>query len=279
MDCLKDLKRQGPNNALRNRTIHRNYLAFLGLSALLLSHVAPAQAQTDNWTLDRDEYLCKSVWLTVDEKTIRLATSTNGNVISISAPVVPKGPVGEKTSTVVSLATDYPAMQTSISYTGGMDYGKATRATISLSGGGELIAWLSQGNRAFDLLNLGNHVGTFLFSGIADAHNVLKACKPIVPPPNRAVTPATHPSKWIDTDSFWRHIQKGISMGPIAADLLINDQGRVADCNITTSSGSAEVDRIFCREAKSKGRFKAATDAVGKHITANYPLRVSKIQL
>ena len=63
--------------------------------------------------------------------------------------------------------------------------------------------------------------------------------------------------------------------GTVLLRLIIDPGGRVADCAVAVSSGSADLDRQSCAVYRSRGRFEPATGADGAPIQGLYITRVS----
>jgi len=55
--------------------------------------------------------------------------------------------------------------------------------------------------------------------------------------------------------------------GTTAVKFLVNERGRIAACEVTASSGSAELDAIVCRLLQRRFRFEPARLAGGKRVS------------
>lgn len=63
-------------------------------------------------------------------------------------------------------------------------------------------------------------------------------------------------------------------MGDVALVLLINEQGRVADCTVTQTSGVAALDAQSCAIVKERGRFNPAIGQDGKPAKSSWLQRI-----
>jgi|TARA_Y100000815_G_scaffold110105_1_gene98701 TonB family protein len=72
--------------------------------------------------------------------------------------------------------------------------------------------------------------------------------------------PAKSPGYWLSDDDYPSGALKRKEEGPVAFSLLISPTGRIANCMITQTSGSADLDERTCAMIASRGRFKAARD-------------------
>ena len=64
-------------------------------------------------------------------------------------------------------------------------------------------------------------------------------------------------------------------MGSVAFVLLIDEQGKVADCTVTETSGVASLDAQSCAIVKERGKFKPAIGVDGKPSKSSYSQRIS----
>jgi protein TonB len=58
------------------------------------------------------------------------------------------------------------------------------------------------------------------------------------------------------------------AQGQVGFVLTVGVDGRVADCTVTRSSGSAALDSATCRLMRSRGRFTPARDSTGNPVVA-----------
>lgn len=252
-----------------------------GLAAvLLMPGTASAQA---GWTANRDEYGCYSVSRSQGAQTISLYGASGGSQarVTVSAPVELRDGADGRFSKVRAHGSRYPAHTASVTYFEDPQRSEAFatryRVNVEISGDGATMDWLARGP-SFDVTHFDKPLTTLTVSGIADARATLAACRPVPAPPNRALRPQGNRAGWIDANELLQLVNDR-PIGPIAADLVVNARGRVERCTITVSSTIPAVDDRFCASLKRRGRFTAATDALGKHIAATFPYRVAGVSL
>ncbi|MEM6474859.1 MAG: TonB family protein [Pseudomonadota bacterium] len=88
-------------------------------------------------------------------------------------------------------------------------------------------------------------------------------------PPNRALTPLRS-SQWVRAEDFRRIPDLRGGQGVLRFTLLVNEEGRVEECAVNTSTGSRELDAKTCRTLQKRARFMPATDANGDARPATY---------
>jgi periplasmic protein TonB len=54
----------------------------------------------------------------------------------------------------------------------------------------------------------------------------------------------------------------------------VSPEGRVTSCNITSSSGSPDLDEATCSNVTRRARFNPATDGEGQPISGSYSGRI-----
>lgn len=247
-----------------------------------------AQAQSGGWEVSASEYKCFSVYRSVG--TLRISIYRD-HVWSEGAPfmvsmtstnVLPDWARGAGLGAQIGHhSTTYPTHRVTATTerSGKSDaFGRSLEVPVlQLHGGYDLLDWLAGANRSFDYLYQGRVVETFTLSDFAGARAALDNCRPIAPPPNRAVFPAGNKQDWVDIDALYAVVGDTLSLSPFRANLIVNGEGRVESCTVTTSSGHAEADKVYCDVAKKRARFHAATDALGKHIAATYEFKVGAV--
>lgn len=62
--------------------------------------------------------------------------------------------------------------------------------------------------------------------------------------------------------------------GTVGLSVTVDGNGRVASCNVTSSSGSSVLDQAACTDITRYARFKAALDAAGNPTTASWSTRI-----
>lgn len=79
----------------------------------------------------------------------------------------------------------------------------------------------------------------------------------------RPAEPGTPPHTWILADDYPIPSLRAGEQGRVALTMVVDEAGRVADCLIRESSGSAALDAAACAALKGRGRFVPALDAQG----------------
>lgn len=258
-------------------------LFVIALIACVLS-APPAAAgfnQSTGWQIERDEYKCTSVSRTqaMQKSTVYMGYGNYGVYFTYEMGAMP----GSANSTVKVRGSGHPPHTPSITFAqhgwDSVNNRSSYVGRVVLQGGTSMIDWLSRSSPTFDVYDGEQLLGTVTTDGISQARAILDACRPIVPPANRAVTPKNGYQNWLNPADFWSVARKSRTetIGRISATLSINTHGRVDDCTITMSSGYPLIDTHFCYLLKQKGRFTAATDALTKHVPSSYEYKVSKI--
>ncbi len=86
----------------------------------------------------------------------------------------------------------------------------------------------------------------------------------------RAAKPLGAPGKWVsDSDYPAGALHRG-QQGASAFELTIGPDGRVRDCRITRSSGSAELDAATCAKVGERASFTPARDAHGDLVAGSF---------
>jgi TonB family protein len=96
------------------------------------------------------------------------------------------------------------------------------------------------------------------FSHIAD--DPFKGTTPVVVP-----TPASkgREADWVSSDDYPASSLRLKEEGTTAVAYFVNTQGRIEDCRVTTSSGSAALDRATCSALTRRGRYSPQLGADG----------------
>lgn len=90
----------------------------------------------------------------------------------------------------------------------------------------------------------------------------------------KAAAPRGNPGTWVTQDDYpSRMIRRGIE-GTTGFRLTIDARGRVTDCTVTSSSGSADLDKAACTSLSRRARFEAARDGNGDAISGTYSSRI-----
>ncbi|MFT3977584.1 MAG: energy transducer TonB [Sphingomonas bacterium] len=102
---------------------------------------------------------------------------------------------------------------------------------------------------------------------------------PPPPPPapprvSQAAVAKGNPGQYFNSDNYPPSALRAGEQGRVVASLTIGTDGRVSDCEVTTSSGSAALDQATCRIAKSRVRYTPAKDENGQPIASRASLPV-----
>jgi protein TonB len=100
---------------------------------------------------------------------------------------------------------------------------------------------------------------------------------PPLPPPSpspsftpRKAKPLGAPGKWVSEADYPAGALRRGQQGAAAFDLIIRPDGRVSDCRITRSSGSAELDAATCAKVSERASFTPADDAKGDPVAGSF---------
>ena len=63
---------------------------------------------------------------------------------------------------------------------------------------------------------------------------------------------------------------RGEEQGTTSVRMTVGTDGRVADCDVTRSSGSTSLDNATCSILKRRARFTPAKDSAGNPISDTY---------
>jgi protein TonB len=89
---------------------------------------------------------------------------------------------------------------------------------------------------------------------------------PPAPPPVRTVPPQrarANLNSYFSADDYPAAALRGEDQGTTSFRLTIGPNGRVTDCAVTGSSGSAALDQATCRILRSRARYTPARDSSG----------------
>jgi protein TonB len=87
-------------------------------------------------------------------------------------------------------------------------------------------------------------------------------------------SPKNASAMWVTTDDYPPRALREMRGGTTAFRLTVGPDGRVTGCEITGSSGSADLDQAACTYASRRARFSPAMDSDGQPATGSYPSRV-----
>ena len=83
-----------------------------------------------------------------------------------------------------------------------------------------------------------------------------------------------NPGLAFSQDNYPAEALRRSEQGRVVTTLLIDATGAVADCSVTTSSGSSALDEATCRIARKRVRYEPARDAEGNAIASSVTLPV-----
>jgi protein TonB len=86
----------------------------------------------------------------------------------------------------------------------------------------------------------------------------------------RAARPLANPGRWVsDADYPTSALRRG-EQGVTGFELTIGPDGRVRNCTVTRSSGSADLDAATCAKVTQRARFDPASDDHGAVVAGRY---------
>jgi protein TonB len=101
---------------------------------------------------------------------------------------------------------------------------------------------------------------------------------PAPPPPPRTVPPQrarANLNSYFSTDDYPAAALRGNDQGTTGFRLTIGPNGRVTDCQVTSSSGSSALDQATCRILRSRARYTPARDSSGNPASGSDSGRVT----
>lgn len=107
---------------------------------------------------------------------------------------------------------------------------------------------------------------------------VLAPPAPVAPPPPafqpKAAQPRGNPGNWATSNDYPSRALREEREGTTGFRVTVGPDGRVADCDITSSSGSPDLDQATCDNVRRRARFNPAMDGDGKPTTGSYSSRI-----
>jgi len=82
--------------------------------------------------------------------------------------------------------------------------------------------------------------------------------------------PRGNPGNWATPNDYPRRALREEREGTTGFRVSVNTDGRVTDCQITRSSGHADLDEATCQNITRRARFRAATDGNGDPTSGSY---------
>lgn len=107
----------------------------------------------------------------------------------------------------------------------------------------------------------------------AEAATVGMLPSPEEPPANRAVSARGNPGYWVTPDDYPHAALREGRRGITGFRVTVGTDGRVIDCQITDSSGSADLDDATCSNVSRRARFAPALQG-GQPVESSYSNRV-----
>lgn len=101
--------------------------------------------------------------------------------------------------------------------------------------------------------------------------SIAQACPPVISQAARAK--GNLPSLF-STDDYPQSAIRNEEQGTTAVRLSIGPDGRVADCTVTSSSGSSSLDSATCNIIKRRARYSPAKDSSGNPTTGSDTTRI-----
>jgi protein TonB len=86
----------------------------------------------------------------------------------------------------------------------------------------------------------------------------------------RGASPLGNPGRWITTEDYPSRALRDGDEGLTRYRLVIASTGKVTACEITNTSGSADLDRETCRLLAKRAQFAPATDQAGAKVVGTF---------
>ncbi len=101
---------------------------------------------------------------------------------------------------------------------------------------------------------------------------------PAAPPPPRfspkSAVPKGNPGNWATTNDYPSRALREERAGVSGFRVSVGPDGRVTDCQITSSSGSPDLDEATCSNVQRRARFTPAMDGEGQPTSGSYSGRI-----
>jgi periplasmic protein TonB len=102
---------------------------------------------------------------------------------------------------------------------------------------------------------------------------------PPPPPPtvdkSRGAKPRNNPGSWATPNDYPSRALQQEREGTTSFRVTVGPDGKVADCQVTASSGHADLDAAACSNIRRRARFDPAWDKDGNPTTGSYSNRVT----
>ncbi len=97
---------------------------------------------------------------------------------------------------------------------------------------------------------------------------------PAAPPPPRiqpkSASPKGQPGNWANTNDYPTRALREEQEGVTRFRVTVGPDGRVTSCDVTSGSGSSELDSTTCSLITRRGRFNPATDGEGQPTSGSW---------
>lgn len=97
---------------------------------------------------------------------------------------------------------------------------------------------------------------------------------PPAPPPPRfsakGASPRGNPGDWVTPEDYPARALREERAGTTRFHMTVGTNGRPTDCQITSSSGSPDLDEATCTYAQRRAKFNPAMDGDGQPTTGSY---------
>lgn len=90
----------------------------------------------------------------------------------------------------------------------------------------------------------------------------------------KGAVPKGNPGSWATTNDYPSRALREERAGTTGFKVSVGADGRVTDCQITSSSGHADLDEATCANVRRRARFTPATDGEGQPTSGTYSNRV-----
>ena len=91
---------------------------------------------------------------------------------------------------------------------------------------------------------------------------------PAAPP--KPPVPRGNPGSWAGPDDYPSRALREEREGVTRFTVTVDTNGKVASCQVTGSSGHADLDEATCKNISRRGRFKPSTDSNGNPVTGTW---------
>ena len=112
----------------------------------------------------------------------------------------------------------------------------------------------------------------------AHSRSYLELLRPVVmisPPGNgKNPVPTGNPGLWVTTNDYPATALREMREGMVGFSLTVGPNGQVSACDVTSSSGSSDLDAAACTLITQRARFTPARNEKGKAMSGRYANRV-----